>query len=114
LINPNGVVFSSTAKVNVGGLVATTLDTSNADFLAGKANLEQNPNQSGAAVVNQGQITARDGGHVALVAPVVDNSGQITVHRGTVDLAAGTQAVVDVDSAGLVSVAVPNGPAGTS
>src|SRR5687768_171621 len=35
LINPSGILFGSTASVNVGGLVASTLDISDADFNAG-------------------------------------------------------------------------------
>src|SRR5215831_16543043 len=36
LINQAGVVFSKGAQVNVGGLVASTLDISNSDFMAGR------------------------------------------------------------------------------
>lgn len=35
LVNSNGILFTGTSQVNVGGLVASTLDISNADFLAG-------------------------------------------------------------------------------
>ena len=35
LINQNGMVFGSSAQVNVGGLLATTADISNADFMGG-------------------------------------------------------------------------------
>ena len=36
LINPNGIVFGQGARIDVGGLVASTLNITNADFAAGK------------------------------------------------------------------------------
>ena len=35
LVNPNGVFFSSTATVNVGGLIASSLDMTPSDFMNG-------------------------------------------------------------------------------
>ncbi|MSP96172.1 MAG: hypothetical protein EXR29_02890 [Betaproteobacteria bacterium] len=34
-INPNGMLFARGAQVNVGGLLATTLNIGNADFMNG-------------------------------------------------------------------------------
>ena len=64
------------------------------------------------AVVNDGDITAADGGLVALVAPNVANNGTINAKLGKVALAAGTQsATVDLYGDGLVELA-PGGATG--
>ena len=39
IVNPNGVVFGNTASVNVGSLVATTLNVNDDQFLHGGGNL---------------------------------------------------------------------------
>ena len=55
LVNPNGVLFTPTAQVNVGSLVASTLAISTADFMAGNYKFE---GTSSNAIINQGNITA--------------------------------------------------------
>ncbi|OBV36686.1 YDG domain-containing protein [Janthinobacterium psychrotolerans] len=87
LINPNGVLFGRDAKVDVAGLVASSLALSNQDFLAGKMNF--NAGDKAGAVINQGSINAGSGGQILLIAPNVENSGIITAPNGDVLLAAG-------------------------
>ncbi|CUI04744.1 two-partner secretion domain-containing protein [Massilia antarctica] len=87
LINPNGILFGRDARIDVGGLAASTLNLSNADFLAGKRNFNGSP--TAGAIVNQGAITTPGGGKVFLIAPNVENSGIITSPQGEVVLAAG-------------------------
>ena len=61
LVNPNGVLFGQGAQVNVGSLVASTLDIGNEDF---KADRYVFSGDSAAHVVNAGAITAATGGAV--------------------------------------------------
>lgn len=105
LVNPNGVLFAKGAQVNVGGLVASTLNISDSDFMAGNY---QFAGTSDKAVLNQGTITA-DGGHVALLGANVSNDGVISARLGTVALAAGNAITLDVAGDGLLNVTVNQG-----
>jgi len=87
LVNPNGILFGQGAQVDVNGLVASTLNISNQDFLNGKL-LFQAGDKAG-NLTNQGAITTPAGGQVILIAPNVENSGIITSPKGDVMLAAG-------------------------
>ncbi|GAB3377566.1 two-partner secretion domain-containing protein [Azotobacter armeniacus] len=104
LINPNGILFGQGASVNVGGLVASTLDISNEDFKAGNYRFKGNGHPAG--ISNLGSITASDGGAVALLGGQVSNDGVIQARLGTVALAAGNQATLDFAGDGLLNVQV--------
>ncbi|WP_426192097.1 YDG domain-containing protein, partial [Massilia sp. DWR3-1-1] len=105
LVNPNGILFGRGASVNVGGLVASTLNLSDSDFLAGRYKFS---GTSSAAVRNEGSINA-DGGYVALLGAAVSNQGTINARLGTVALAAGTAITLDVAGDGLINVSVERG-----
>jgi len=116
LINPNGVLIGKTANVQVGGLVASTLDTSDASFQAGTAmsglgSFAKVAGKSAAAVVNQGTISTTPGGRVALLGGFVSNEGKISAPGGKVAVAAGAKATLSLDAAQMVTVGVSAVPA---
>ena len=96
LSNPNGVYFSPTAAVDVGGLVATTHGIDTADFMAGGTTFQRNG--ATGSVVNDGTLTAGLGGYIALLAPEVRNNGIIIAQAGTVALAAGEAISLQFDA----------------
>ncbi|KAB8042756.1 YDG domain-containing protein [Janthinobacterium aquaticum] len=108
IVNPNGILFGQGASVNTAGLVGSTLDISNADFMSG--NYKFTGNGAG-RVLNQGSISA-PGGYVALLGANVSNEGTIQARLGSVALAAGRAITLDVAGDGLLNVTVDQGAVG--
>lgn len=104
LVNPNGVLFAKGAQVDVGAMAASTMNISDADFRDGHYHFKREG--GGAGIVNQGDIHAKEGGYVALLAPNVSNEGLVQARLGTVALAGGDGAKLELDEGKLVNVQV--------
>ncbi|MCE5286094.1 MAG: YDG domain-containing protein, partial [Pelosinus sp.] len=104
LINTNGILFSPTARVDTGALVASSLDMTDSDFMAGRYRFAKGSTTG--SVINQGNITAADGGFVALLGEKAVNEGVIVANKGSVALGAGEQATLDMKGDGLINLAV--------
>jgi len=122
LMNQAGVTFYKGAQVNTNGLMVTAASMSDSAMKGfvntGTMNFDRDPNPN-ARVENRGNITIKQAGLAALVAPSVANSGTINAQLGHVVLAGANRTTVDMYGDGLVSIdvsgqvtKVPVGPDG--
>ena len=103
LVNPNGILFGAGSQVNVGGLVASTLDV--ADSTLGHSVRTFTGTVTG-AITNHGSMNAAQGGYVALISNVVTNDGSIAAPGGTAALAAGSQVTMSFAASQLLNLTV--------
>ncbi|RXZ36165.1 filamentous hemagglutinin N-terminal domain-containing protein [Oxalobacteraceae bacterium CAVE-383] len=103
LINAAGILVGKTAKIDVAGFTASTLNLHNTDFLNDKLSFNGNPASTAGVVIEQdGSIKTRDGGSVYLIGANVENNGVITSPGGEVLLAAGSSVdLVDTGTPGV-------------
>src|SRR5436190_9041435 len=111
IVNRDGIIFGPGAVIKTAGFLATTSDITNSDFMAERYQFNI-PGRPDASIVNQGQITATNGGFAALVAPGVRNSGTITANLGTVTLASGNTFSLDFYGDKLITLGVNDQIAG--
>ncbi len=104
IVNPNGVFFGPDSRVDVAGLVASSLNIENEDFLNGNYMFSQ----SGKAgyVINQGKIVAQEKGFVCLLGGAVDNQAFIQADLGTIVLASGAKMTLALENDSSISLVV--------
>ncbi|MBU3582224.1 filamentous hemagglutinin N-terminal domain-containing protein [Polynucleobacter sp. AP-Capit-er-40B-B4] len=108
-VNNNGIVFGKGAEVNVGGMVATTMNTSVADFMAGK-DIQVYEGGNTGKIINKGNITGNNiNSYIALMAPQVKNSGVITATmsgNNAIALVSGQKVTLKFSGSQFVNVSV--------
>ena len=100
LLNPQGVLFGAGARVDVAGLVASTLRLDDNAFLDGlrSGRFSFAEGAAGATVRNEGAIRTAHGGHLVLLGERVQNTGTLDAPGGAL-LLGGARSATLVDSA---------------
>ena len=106
IINQNGIIFGRDARVDVAGLVASTSDIANENFLEGRYVFDIPSSNPDAAIANLGHIQIADNGFAVLAAPVVRNDGVIQARLGRVALAGVDTFTLDFEGDGLLSFGI--------
>ena len=106
LINPNGIVFGENASINVGGLIASTLEIDEDDFLGGGDGIAMTSSGIPASIVNEGTIVATGAQGVTLLGGYLSNTGAITAELGSINLLGTQTATLSFGTGNRLSIAV--------
>ncbi len=107
ILNSNGILFGQGASVNTAGLVASTMNITDQNFMNGKYTFEST--ESTSRVINMGTIHVTDGRYVALLGKEVANTGLIQATKGTVALSGGDKVSLNFNGDSLLGIAIDQG-----
>lgn len=102
IINPNGVILGSSFRLDCNGLIISSYNMTNDDFVVGRFRLTKS--DTAGNILNQGTLSASN--YVALIAPQITNEGNISVIYGSVVLAAGNATTITMSGESLSDVAI--------
>lgn len=105
LINNAGILFTDTASVNVGGIIASAIDTSEHSPNLNSLRFDK-PTEFSSAIINRGVINVADHGLAVLLGAGVVNEGVIAARYGQVLLETGRTFAVDFNGDGVINFGI--------
>lgn len=108
LVNPAGLTFGAASQVNAASVIASTLDITDANFLADTLQFDRGT--ATGTINNQGILLANEG-NTYVFASNINNSGTIRAKAGNVNIANGNRLTVN-SSAGTATLNQVSGIAG--
>jgi len=107
LINESGIYIGPKANINVGGLIISTRDIANSDFIKGDLIFKRlSKDETDRLLLNEGTIKVREGGFGVLIAGGVENRGTIIAPLGQIVLVGVDSVTLDIGKDNLISIAV--------
>ena len=111
LVNQAGIYFGPGSRVDVAGIIASTTNITDENFLAGYYSFDQKSSLYNGSIINKGTLIAADHGLIALIGSAVSNEGLVQAQLGNVVLASGNKFTVGFDNAGMINFTVDEGAA---
>lgn len=104
LINPRGLIFSEGSQINTAGIIVSTLSLAKESFINGEY-VFSDTDESHGVIINSGVINASSGA-ITMIGESVVNTGIVQAELGSINVAAGSQAVLTFDEEGYLAVQV--------
>lgn len=107
LTNESGIHVGPNAQIDVGGIILSTRDITNQNFLDNNYLFNRlSQDKLDLFLLNEGEITIQDGGFGVLIAGAIENKGKIIAKLGTIALASGDAVKLQLFGNSLISVAI--------
>ncbi|MDC0626460.1 YDG domain-containing protein, partial [Methylophilaceae bacterium] len=103
LVNSSGVYISENGRVETGGIVATTQEIENQEYLDNPDRIILRETDQSGSIENHGTVIANEA-YVAMLAPEVQNEGLITANMGEVVLASGREIILSFNDGQITDV----------
>ena len=103
LVNSSGVYISENGRVETGGIVATTQEINNQEYLDNPDRIILRETDQSGSIENHGTVIANEA-YVAMLAPEVQNEGLITANMGEVVLASGREIILSFNDGQITDV----------
>lgn len=109
LLNPNGILFGESSRVNVGALVTGNMDLSQEAFSDQRFEFFSSSDTTESSVTNRGILTAMPGGSINLIGHNLKNEGSISAEGGQINLVAGRRIIMNLDGSDILGFTVSEG-----
>ena len=114
LVNQSGIYIAPTANITSHGVILSTRDITNQNFLDGKLIFQKiGQRDLDKLLLNEGHINITNGGFGVLIAGAVENRGIITAKCGTIAIAGGNYVTLQMAGNSLISIAIEESVANT-
>ena len=107
-LNPSGVIFQGGSKVDVGAMIASSLNLSSENFLKDDYVFEKTNDING-LIKNEGTLSAFKEGTIALISNRIENNGVINTPEGSAAMLSGDKVKLSLDGNKLINYSIEQG-----